>query len=114
MADQEAHLVAGEAARLGRLVRLERVGQFKIQESLFRDQHLPNPYAVTVTSVTGNGTITADSGHSTCGSDGSHPTGVTYTNQTGLSINVPDPNNAAGCSTYFPHVVFADAQLLGP
>ena len=31
-----------------------------------------------------------------------------------LSINVPDPNNAAGCSTYFPHVVFADAQLLGP
>jgi hypothetical protein len=31
-----------------------------------------------------------------------------------LSINVPDPNNAAGCSTYFPHVVFGDAQLLGP
>ena len=31
-----------------------------------------------------------------------------------LWINVPDPNNAAGCSTYFPHVVFGDAQLLGP
>jgi hypothetical protein len=31
-----------------------------------------------------------------------------------LWVNVPDPNNAAGCSTYFPHVVFGDAQLLGP
>lgn len=31
-----------------------------------------------------------------------------------LWINVPDPNNAAGCSTYFPHVVFGDAELLGP
>jgi hypothetical protein len=31
-----------------------------------------------------------------------------------LWINVPDPSNAAGCSTYFPHVVFGDAQLLGP
>jgi hypothetical protein len=31
-----------------------------------------------------------------------------------LWINVPDPNNAAGCSTYFPHVVFGDAQLLRP
>jgi hypothetical protein len=31
-----------------------------------------------------------------------------------LWINVPDPDNAAGCSTYFPHVVFGDAQLLGP
>jgi NPCBM/NEW2 domain-containing protein len=31
-----------------------------------------------------------------------------------LEINVPDPNNAGGCSSYFPHVVFGDAQLLGP
>lgn len=31
-----------------------------------------------------------------------------------LRINVPDPNNASGCSTYFTHVVFGDAQLLGP
>jgi NPCBM/NEW2 domain len=31
-----------------------------------------------------------------------------------LWVNVPDPNNAAGCSPYFTHVVFADAQLLGP
>jgi hypothetical protein len=39
--------------------------------------------------VTGNGTITADSSHSTCGQDAQHPTGVTYTDQTGLSIAVP-------------------------
>jgi hypothetical protein len=58
--------------------------------------HNPNPYAVTVTSVTGNGTITADAGHSTCGSDGSHPTGVTFTNQTGLSINVPNASTDSG------------------
>ena len=31
-----------------------------------------------------------------------------------LEINVPDPTNAAGCSTTFPQVVFGDAQLLGP
>jgi hypothetical protein len=49
----------------------------------------PNPYAVTVTGVSGNGTITADAGHSLCGSDGTHPTGVTFTNQTGLNISVP-------------------------
>jgi hypothetical protein len=44
----------------------------------------PNPYAVTVTAVSGNGTITPDGGHSGCS-----PTGVTFTNQTGLTINVP-------------------------
>jgi hypothetical protein len=49
----------------------------------------PNPYPVTVTDVTGNGTITADSSHSTCGQDAGHPTGVTYTDQHGLSIAVP-------------------------
>jgi hypothetical protein len=49
----------------------------------------PNPYPVTITNVTGNGTITADSSHATCGQDGSHPTGVTYTDQTGLNISVP-------------------------
>src|SRR6478736_3600210 len=53
----------------------------------------PNPYAVQVTDVTGNGTITADSGHSTCGSDAGHPTGVTFTNQTGLTLNVPASGN---------------------
>ena len=44
----------------------------------------PNPYAVTVTAVSGNGSITPDGGHSGCS-----PTGVTFTDQTGLSINVP-------------------------
>jgi hypothetical protein len=58
--------------------------------------HNPNPYPVQVTSVTGNGTITADAGHSTCGSDGSHPTGVTFTDQTGLAINVPDASTNSG------------------
>jgi hypothetical protein len=48
----------------------------------------PNPYPVEVTSVTGNGPIAADAGHSTCGSDAGHPTGVTFTDQTGQSINV--------------------------
>jgi hypothetical protein len=44
----------------------------------------PNPYSVTVTAVTGNGSITADAGHSGCTT-----TGVTFTNQTGLSLVVP-------------------------
>ena len=43
----------------------------------------PNPFAITVTSVTGNGTITSDKGAS-CNSS----TGVTYTDTTGLSQNV--------------------------
>ena len=44
----------------------------------------PNTYPVTVTGVTGNGTITADSGHAACTT-----TGVSFTNQTGLSLSVP-------------------------
>ena len=44
----------------------------------------PNPYSVTVTAVSGNGSVTPDAGHSGCS-----PTGVSFTNQTGLSINVP-------------------------
>jgi hypothetical protein len=48
----------------------------------------PNPYPVEVTSVTANGAIAADPGHSTCGSDAGHPTGVTFTDQTGQAIDV--------------------------
>ncbi len=48
----------------------------------------PNPYPVRVTAVTGNGAIVADAGHATCGSDGSHPTGVTFTDQTGQTIDI--------------------------
>ncbi|MDX6588671.1 MAG: hypothetical protein QOI31_3144 [Solirubrobacterales bacterium] len=45
----------------------------------------PNPYPVQVTSVSnGSGSITAAGGIGTCTT-----TGVTYTNQTGLTINVP-------------------------
>lgn len=44
----------------------------------------PNPYPVEVTSITRDGAITADSGHPNCVT-----TGVTFTDQTGLSIDVP-------------------------
>lgn len=44
----------------------------------------PNPYTVTVTGVSGTGTITADAGHSGCTT-----TGVTFTNQTGLTLTIP-------------------------
>jgi hypothetical protein len=43
----------------------------------------PNPYPVRVTGVTGNGPIVADSGHATCVT-----TGVTFTNQTSLTLDV--------------------------
>jgi hypothetical protein len=44
----------------------------------------PNPYAVRVTAISGNGAITADAGHSGCTT-----TGVTFNNQSGLAIDVP-------------------------
>jgi hypothetical protein len=43
----------------------------------------PNSSAVTLTSVTGNGTITADAGHPTCTT-----TGVSFTSQTGMSTSI--------------------------
>jgi hypothetical protein len=43
----------------------------------------PNPYPVRVTDVTGNGTITADSGHATCVT-----TGVTFTDQHSQTIDI--------------------------
>lgn len=43
----------------------------------------PNPYPVRVTSVAGNGAITADAGHATCVT-----TGVSFANQTGLTLDV--------------------------
>ena len=43
----------------------------------------PNSYAVRVTAISGNGTITPDAGHSGCS-----PTGVTFNNQTGLTIDI--------------------------
>jgi hypothetical protein len=47
----------------------------------------PNPYPVRVTDVTGNGTITADAGHASCVT-----TGVSFTNQSGLTIDVAANN----------------------
>jgi hypothetical protein len=47
----------------------------------------PNPFPVRVTGVSLNGTnadITPDGGHPSCS-----PTGVSFTNQSGLSIDVP-------------------------
>ena len=43
----------------------------------------PNPYPVRVTDVTGNGAITADAGHAGCVT-----TGVSFTDQTGQTIDV--------------------------
>jgi hypothetical protein len=43
----------------------------------------PNPYPVRVTDVTGNGTVTADSGHATCVT-----TGVTFTDQHSQAIDI--------------------------
>lgn len=44
----------------------------------------PNPYPVRVTGVAGNGAITSDAGASCTGST----TGVSFTNQTGLALDV--------------------------
>jgi hypothetical protein len=44
----------------------------------------PNPYPVRVTGVTGNGAITGAGGIGTCTT-----TGVTFTNQTGQTLDVP-------------------------
>jgi hypothetical protein len=44
----------------------------------------PNPYQVTVTAVTGSGSITPDAGHSGCTT-----TGVSFTDQSSLSLVVP-------------------------
>ena len=44
----------------------------------------PNPYPVTVATVTGSGAVTSDKGPA-CNAS----TGVTFVNQTGLSLTVP-------------------------
>jgi hypothetical protein len=43
----------------------------------------PNPFPVRITAVTGNGAITPDSGHAGCTS-----TGVSFTDQSGLAIDI--------------------------
>lgn len=57
----------------------------------------PNPYPVRVTGVALNGTnadIAADSGHSGCTT-----TGVSYANQTGLTIDVPAKSGVVNGTT---------------
>ena len=51
----------------------------------------PNPFPVTITAVSGNGTITPDAGHAS----GCVTTGVTFTNQTGLSQVVAASGNTS-------------------
>jgi len=51
----------------------------------------PNPYPVTVTGVAGSGVIVSNAG-AACDA----ATGVTYTDQTGLTLNVP----ASGAATF--------------
>jgi len=58
----------------------------------------PNAYAVTLVSVAGNGTITPDAGHSSCTT-----TGVTFTNQSGLSTIIPA--SASGYQIRLPGAV---------
>ena len=48
----------------------------------------PNAYTVSLVSVTGNGPITHDAGHSGC-----LATGVTFTDQTGLTKSIPASTN---------------------
>jgi hypothetical protein len=50
----------------------------------------PNPYPVTVTGVAGNGTIVTTDSNGTCDAG----TGVTFTDQSGLSISVAASSNA--------------------
>jgi hypothetical protein len=57
----------------------------------------PNPFPVRVTSVSLNGTaadIAPDTGHPSCS-----PTGVSFTDQTGLSIDVPAESAATATLT---------------
>jgi hypothetical protein len=49
----------------------------------------PNPYPVRITAVSGNGTINSDKG-TACDSS----TGVSFTDQTGLTLDVPASSSA--------------------
>jgi hypothetical protein len=59
----------------------------------------PNPYPVRVTGVAGNGAITADAGHASCST-----TGVTYSNQSGLTIDIAANSDAETTLTDAAHM----------
>jgi len=64
----------------------------------------PNPFAVRVTAVSGNGTITADGSHSGCTT-----TGVTFTNQSSLTIDIAA--NSSTTSTLTGAAAMSNASL---
>jgi hypothetical protein len=64
----------------------------------------PNPYAVRVTAVSGNGTITADAGHSGCTT-----TGVSFANQSSLTIDIAA--NSSTTSTLTGAASMSNASL---
>ena len=69
----------------------------------------PNPYPVSITSVSLDGAasaITADAGHAACTT-----TGVSFTDQTGLSIAVPANGDAT--ATLTDAVAMSNASLNG-
>lgn len=57
--------------------------------SLYLVVNNPNPFNITITAVHPNGTISPDAGHASCVT-----TGVSFTDQTGLSQVVPATANA--------------------
>jgi hypothetical protein len=56
--------------------------------------HNPNSYGVGVTAVARNGAIAADAGHSGCTT-----TGVTFVNQSSLTIDIPANSDASATLT---------------
>jgi hypothetical protein len=64
----------------------------------------PNAYNVRVTAVSSNGAITADTGHSGCTT-----TGVTFTNQSSLTIDVP--KNSSTTATLTGAAAMSNASL---
>jgi len=60
-------------------------------QPLYIEIHNPNPFPVTVTSVTGNGYIL--SGNGTCDGVNGASNGVSFTDKTGLSISVAANSN---------------------
>ena len=77
------------------------------------DDTAPSTQTATYTVIGGDGKKLA-TGTITAGAAKKIRVSVAGEYRLRLWVNVPDPNSAAGCSSYFPHVVFGDAQLLGP
>jgi hypothetical protein len=59
----------------------------------------PNTFPVRVTAISGNGAITAAGGTGTCTT-----TGVTFTNQSGLTLDIPASSAATSTLTAAAHM----------